>query len=201
MSSPTVTSDTKNGMEAMIDIETMDVLPSAAILSIGACIFDRYGDGVLDSFSVNISLQSNQDEGRTFGAGTLEWWLKQEKAAQEALFEGKVFNLRNAIAQFNVWLTNQEFKITNIWANDPDFDIVILTDAYRSIGALWPYQFWMNRSVRTVSEIAFSEPDELKQAKIACLGDKIHHKAVDDAIAQAKLVQLSFREIRRETQG
>ncbi len=179
----------------MVDIETMDTRPSAAILSIGACVFDPLGDDVSETFEVLMSLESNEAEGRTISAATVAWWLNQAKEAQDALFKGKITGLRHGLAKFKVWAAGHNPRVQRIWANDPDFDVVILSDAMKSVGGQWPFAYWMNRSVRTVAELAFPDKDELDTIKHRLRAEKTHHRAVDDAVMQARLVQLAVRKL------
>ena len=75
-------------LHGMVDIETMGTDPKAAVITIGACIFDPFGADTEDTistdqrFSTTISFQDNQKHGRTFDADTLAWWLRQSKEAQ-----------------------------------------------------------------------------------------------------------------------
>ena len=173
----------------MVDIETMATTSDAAILSIGACAFDiRSHDEPSDTFDITISLESNEAEGRRFSAGTIGWWLRQSDAARQALFE-KPTNLRNALKQFRMWCDSVKPKVTHVWANDPDFDVVILKDAFEQTRELWPFGFWCNRSVRTIGELAYPDKDDRKHMMQAFRSEGVHHRAVDDAIAQAKFVQ------------
>lgn len=185
--------------QLMVDIETMATTPNAAILSIGACTFDiARQDRITHEFNIGVSLTSNEKEGRYFSAGTMEWWLKQSKAAQEGLFEGEITNLRQALVRFRMWADSVAPKITHVWANDPDFDCVILQDAFRQINEMWPFQYYMNRSVRTIGELAYPDPDERKRIMTSFRAEGTHHKAVDDAIAQAKFVQHCYAALRPE---
>lgn len=180
-------------LQLMVDLETLSTEPNAAILSIGACTFALDAPlEVASTFETVISIESNEAAGLHISGGTVAWWLKQSVDAQQALFDNPT-NLRSALTEFNLWCQKQTPRITEVWANDPDFDVVILSRAFKSLNMLWPFQFWQNRSTRTVSQWAFPDPDDLKEAKHFCRGEGTAHKAVDDAVAQAKLVQLAYR--------
>ena len=68
----------------MIDLETLDTSPSAAIISlIGAVKFRSATQTPLgDKFYLPVSIQSNLDEGRTISGDTLRWWMNQDDGAQ-----------------------------------------------------------------------------------------------------------------------
>lgn len=171
----------------MVDIETMDILPTAAIVSIGACKFDVAGRSTRDelmesTFYTNISMESNQKFGRTFSASTIEWWFKQDKAAQRALFEEPILPLNTALLKYRMWLEQQ--NADRLFANDPDFDIVILNSALRDIGDRSPFAYHQHRSVRTTIELAYPHDEPMPNVETG-----IAHNARDDAIKQALIIQ------------
>lgn len=184
----------------MVDIETMGTDHDAAVLTIGACMFDPRGgadQSIEEKFLVKISMESNEAHGRKFSAGTLGWWLQQDAEAQKGLFEGEITNLKQALVRFRSWFQHEtKHRPVNIWANDPDFDIVILRSAFESCGEMWSPGFWMNRSVRTAGEFAYADRLERKAA-MKILRDHVgtHHKADDDAVAQAMFVAHCFEKL------
>ena len=48
---------------------------------------------------------------------------------------------------------------------------------------MWPFKFWESRSVRTITEAAYPNGDQ------PAIGVGVAHKALDDAIRQALMVQ------------
>jgi len=178
----------------MIDLETMAVTPDAAILSIGACAFDltqrNEAKEIVDRFYVAVSLESNEAANRRFQAGTIAWWLKQSKEAQASLFEEPIRNLRTACTELRMWAQNLTPAVNWIWANDPDFDIVILRNAFQQVDQLWPWHFALNRSCRTIKHLAWPD-DDCPNFRAGT----VHHRADDDAIAQARMVQHAFHRL------
>jgi len=169
----------------MLDIETMDTENTASIVSIGACAFDmdNYDEEITRKFDIRISLESNQKAGRTISASTVSWWLKQSKEAQAALHRDPVVNLKEGLTQFRMWADEVKPRASRIWAKDPDFDVVIMKDAFNDLGMVWPFKFWESRSVRTIVELAYPNGDEPHIE----LG--VAHDAADDAIRQALMVR------------
>lgn len=170
----------------MVDIETMDIEPTAAIVSIGAVHFDVAGQDTQESliehsFNVNISLESNEKLGRTMSASTIEWWLKQSKDAQKSLFEDPLMPLNTAMLKYRKWLESK--NADRIYANDPDFDLVILNSAFKTINDRSPFAYHQHRSVRTAIEDAFPD-DPMPNVETGT-----RHSARDDAIKQAIMVQ------------
>ncbi len=178
----------------MIDIETLSTKPDGAILSIGACAFDMTQvqdfDDITDKFYRTISIESNMKYGRHIEAGTLEWWFKQDKAALSALFEPPPGNLKHALRDLCAWMSNLSPQANRVWANDPDFDIVMLKAACDAVGQIWPMRYHMNRSLRTIKDLAWPDDDAPNLR-----GDSVHHRADDDCVVQALYVQQGYRKI------
>jgi len=147
----------------MIDIETMDVEPTAAIVSIGAVIFDPRGDDNVDTlsnnFEIRISLDSNQRADRSFSASTMVWWMNQSEEARQATFMGDTVPLGIGLQNFSSWINRQKPKASRVWAKSPDFDCKILEHAFKNENLIWPFKFWESRCVRTALELAFSDGD------------------------------------------
>jgi exodeoxyribonuclease VIII len=179
---------------AMIDIETMGVSPDSAILTVGACAFDLAGDDTFDSitdrFSTTISIESNEQAGRRIDGSTVAWWLKQSSEAQKALFEPPIRNLKTALVELRIWLDGLRPKLQYLWANDPDFDVVILKNAFDQLGERWPISYALNRSVRTIKHLAWPNGGAPNFR-----AEGVHHRAVDDAVAQALMVQAGYRKL------
>ena len=173
----------------MVDIETMGTSPDAAIITIGACVFDPYGkdteNTILDAqkFTTVISFQDNQKQGRAFDANTIAWWLQQSPEAQAGLQTGHITNLRKALTEYNQFFTSQTGRVSRIWAKSPDFDIVILRNALKSQNMLEQHKFWETRCVRTITEAAYPNGDQ------PTIGVGVAHNALDDAVRQALMVQ------------
>jgi DNA polymerase III epsilon subunit-like protein len=64
----------------MVDLETLDTQISAAIVSIGAVVFDPRGEDYQETFSLTIDEKSNRWHGRTVSDATLEWWAQPVSA-------------------------------------------------------------------------------------------------------------------------
>ncbi len=74
----------------MVDLETLGVLPNAAILTIGAVKFNRGGRlqtlDNSDHFYHRIVIQSSLDVGLTTSPETEIWWNQQEPAIRHEAF-------------------------------------------------------------------------------------------------------------------
>lgn len=170
----------------MVDIETLDTAPSAAIVAIGAVVFDPRGEGFNenDLYSVTIDRDSNLFHGRTICPKTEAWWSIQSEEAQQAVFGGPHTEYSTALREFVWWVNRQQPCCTTVWAKDPDFDVQILIHACRGQQLMWPFKFWSARSCRTARDLAYPEGDF---PLMAIEGPK------HDALADAKLQVLEIQ--------
>jgi hypothetical protein len=177
--------------DVMVDIETLDTSPTAAILSIGAARFDPRGDELGETFYTNVSLPSSLDAGFTVSGDTIYWWLKQEKAAQEALLVAPV-KVKEALNNFRTFvLLTGEFKTTSLWSHGSDFDLVILSQAMQRCNLEVP---WMRRLVRDTRTLFALAPGYYALVKAKALPKSgTVHNALDDALSQVQWVQTAYR--------
>lgn len=137
----------------VLDLETLGTMPTSAILQIGVtCIESRE----------TVAIQIGEAYGTapmnfTTNAHTRDWWLKQDMAVREEVFAtGLCYEY--ALGALSDWLKAQS-KLTNVpldramvWANDPEFDCVILQHAYLNVSFNdYPFNFRNHRSFRTLN--------------------------------------------------
>jgi exodeoxyribonuclease VIII len=166
----------------MIDLETMGTRPDAPIISIGAVSFNA---GVIrETFYRNVSLHSSVRSGAVIDPSTVLWWLRQDKAAQDAFGEGQdeAIALTQALYDFIQFLCSYGDGLKGVWGNGASFDNVIMHESGRRCGVpMW--EFWKDRCYRTVKSMY---PD----VKFERTGT--HHNALDDAHSQAlHLIQIN----------
>lgn len=171
------------GDDIMVDLETYDTRPSAAILSIGACRVDWEREEITDRFYRIVELQSCLDAGLTESESTKAWWNRQGAEARRVFTDPSV-PLFQALSDFATYLKIFGLRDVRVWGNGSDFDNVILANAYDAMGLDAPWRFYNNRCFRTVNK-TFSDivkkPDR----------QGTHHNALDDAVFQAEtLLQL-----------
>lgn len=173
-------------MHLMIDFETLDVTPSAVVVSLGAALFKK--EGVIDSFYRVLKIDEQLKMGRTLSEGTLQWWFQQSKEAQAPLHtppNEKVY-LQSCIGDLMSFCEkalnddNNNWKGLNVWGNGANFDPPILDDMFRMCGLEIPYMFWNVRCYRTF--------DSMTKCKELVVRQGTHHNAEDDAIYQAETV-------------
>ena len=132
-----------------LTLRTMNVTDDAAILTIGAVLFDPRGEDTEEEmtarikegrgFSQRASLESNMKIGRSCSASTICWWLEQSEDARHELIHGKQYPIGLVLKNFRQWITGFEAAPTRVWAKDPDFDCNILVHAMKQTHEIWPF--------------------------------------------------------------
>ena len=176
--------------DVMIDLETLDVLPTATILTIGAVKFDPFGDDLnepsCEKLYIKVDIDSCDSIGGTVSSSTLEWWANQSKEAQEDAFDP---NNRVSIEE----ALNQLYKFCwgakRVWSHGVGFDLIILENYFRKIEKAVPWQFWEMRDTRTLFDIGINP----ERASVTA------HNALADALDQALGVQRVYRTLRSST--
>ena len=170
-------------MDLMVDLETLDTETTAAIISIGAVVFDPDRDFVEDrTFHVNVDFESALTHG-TFTESTVDFWARQPEEATARLFDPEPVDLRTALEEFEKYIKSWKPKPRYIWGNSPRFDIGILLHAYHKVGMeKFPYIYWKEMDVRTLKNLL---PKEVLPQRFG-----VHHSAVDDCKYQCKIVQM-----------
>jgi len=176
--------------DIMIDMETLDVLPTATILTIGAVKFDPFGDDLKDTtcekFYVKVDLDSCDKLGCTVSQATLDWWASQSKAAQDEAFDPNgridIVDAMNQLYKF-CWGAKR------VWSHGAGFDVVICENLFRKMGKAIPWQFWEVRDTRTLFDLGI-DPERPPVLK---------HHALEDAWNQAVGVQHVFQKLRSST--
>lgn len=168
----------------MVDLETLATSPDAAILTIGAVLFDPYSTRIYDKLYMRVDLDSVTALGMKIDDATIEWWSKQSAAAQEEAFgEDNRIPIEEAIEKFHKFAWNSEA----FWSHGSIFDINILDTYYRKLSKAPPWNYWQIRDTRTVFDLGF-DPELPKVTA---------HNALEDANAQAIGVQTIMRKIGR----
>lgn len=164
---------------AMIDIEALDEKDSAVIVSVGMVVFDpNRTDSIAEYYDVcDILDQPN----RTIDISTTQWWLRQSQEAQD-VFDEEAAPLVTVLT--TLFDTLALFELDQYWAKSPDFDLNILEHAAEQLGLKVPWNFRQRRDVRTIQDLL---PPGMVRNDIG-----VKHNALDDARAQAGVVQTAY---------
>jgi hypothetical protein len=177
----------------MVDCETLSLRANAALLSIGAVVFDLEGrpgsaeQGPLRFYRV---IQGDDYEqqvkwGRSVDLNVVEWWRSRPAEDQKEVFDNPyAVSLPVALAAFYHFCTNIE--VDTIWSLGANADIVWLNDAFQVFGLPFPFHYRRQLCLRTLAELAGVERPKAHS-----------HHALDDAIAQATWAQLCYAELQK----
>ncbi len=158
--------------DIMVDLETLDTVATASIISIGACLFDA--NGVYDKFYCVVDAASCQALGMTTSDDTVAWWAKQSEEAKIILHpDTEKLSIQDALARFSRWY--KTIVGAELWGNGADFDNAILAYAYKLVGLQTPWRYSDSRCFRTIKNGAKMEQRT-----------GVYHNALDDAITQAQ---------------
>lgn len=171
----------------MIDIETMDNKPTAAIIALAGVLFDPITGEVGKRFYRRISLESSVGYGGTIGADTVLWWMRQPVEARSEFLCDDCQDLDFALQDFSAFINdNADAHNLQVWGKGPSFDNVIFRHASAACGFSHPFwNFWNDRDVRTVEQLAKDLGLNLKNI---IQFDGTPHHALYDAVHQAKIV-------------
>lgn len=175
--------------DVMIDLETLDVSPSATILTIGAVKFDPYSQSRsiddCETFYVKIDLDSCDALGLTVNPDTIDWWSKQSAEAQNEAFDpaGRI-NITDAMNQLYKFCWSGK----RFWSHGAGFDLVICEHVFTKMQKSVPWKFWQARDTRTFFDLGIN-PDRPPVLK---------HHALEDAWNQAVGVQNVVKKLKEK---
>jgi hypothetical protein len=159
----------------MIDLETLDTTPDAAILSIAAVAFDRYGNiaGKLHRYTEDCPSGS-----ATKSTDTILWWMVQDEEARRLQAGAERAPLTRVLEEVSAFFGSFEGQEIAVWGNGAAFDNVILRRAYERNGLEAPWLYRQDRCYRTLAKLFPC----VKASEFA--GTK--HDALADAMNQAR---------------
>lgn len=171
---------------AVLDIETLDKKPGAIIFAIGCVIVDVDNLEIVNEF---YTIANPDQKGRTAGNGTPEWWIKQSAESPDAFEQLKAAygtnkTLKAALYELGSFL-NDEFngEPANVFGNGPEFDNVIVDNAFAWAGLKTPWPYWGNQSIRTSNLLMQIAGVKSEREFVG-----IKHHALDDAYHEAFLL-------------
>ncbi len=156
------TTGTHDDVNIALDIETLSMRPTAAIISIAARVFSftKRSPVVLDNFKDEefytiINASSCAMEGLHFDMDTIRWWKKRSDQARapHKLMSSQTVNIVTAIDRFYLWCNTIRKAAGGkllFWMQGTDFDAAILRNAYAELlGSDTPWKHTELRDSRT----------------------------------------------------
>ena len=163
----------------MIDLETMGLRPTSAVVSIGVVHFDA--ERIIDKFYTPVSLADCRELGMTTDASTEAWWARQSVEARSAWQVEDAPKVIDALTELNRWIANYALvKKVAPWGNGADFDIPLIKNMYEAVNAEPPWMYYNQHCYRTLKNM-------FPVAAMPRAG--VYHNAVDDAVYQVQHLQ------------
>jgi hypothetical protein len=174
--------------DVMIDIETLSTSPNSLILTIGAIKFNRTKvvEDIkdLETFYVRIDQNSCKKLKMEISKDTLDWWDSQsDDYKYEALLNKDRINIKDGLNALSKFIKNSKY----IWANSPNFDCVILENAYKLCNLDIPWKFYNLRDTRTVYDLG--------NVSLKTIGETKHH-ALFDCYNQILALNKAFKNLK-----
>lgn len=179
-------------ISVMLDIETLSTQNDACVISFGVARFDE--SQVLASDGWALDMGGPKHPPKVFGhidPSTVKWWMQQSQLAQEFSFKG-VVDPHMAAQAFADFCRGAD----EIWANDPEFDCVILRKWWSTLKPTvgpFPMHYRTSRSFRTIMTEAKAAGVSVDEAWKT---DFVAHNPIEDAVAQARAVILARKGLR-----
>lgn len=181
----------------MLDIETLSTDSDAFILSIGGVVFEPFDDFIGNDFYQVCSTKMEQT-GAHIDPETVRFWLEQAEQSPGAvsnLLSMDKSPLPTVLGRLDNWVATN--KIERIWANGVNFDITILTSAYkRVLGRKPPWKYNAGLCMRPLRWLSQELELDLPKHKNTC-----KHDALEDARFQAQCVQNFMKALKNVANG
>lgn len=151
----------------MLDIETLATSSEKAVVSQAALIgYDLDQDEIIPiRHHQYYPLDPQIKAGRVVDADTIIWWMTQPDAARSHFIECASDDpeelpalLRNLQMMFRDLVKNRPYEI---YANSPNFDCTIMKSLFNDHGMQMPWDFRMERDLRTLCSQANINPKEV----------------------------------------
>jgi hypothetical protein len=172
-------------IHATIDLETLDVRPTATVLTLGGVKFDPRNDSEpYDELYFKISVDDQDRYGRTANDSTIEWWSQQaDNIREEAFDQDDAITVEEACARIARWSVG----VDTFWGQGYGFDFTMMENLFYNIERPVPWQFWQVLDSRTLFKMINKDPRKGMQTDL--------HNALADAYFQAKAIQIAYKEL------
>jgi exodeoxyribonuclease VIII len=135
---------------AMVDLETLGTTVDSVFLSVAAIQFDFNTGEKGDIFNMNIKLDDALKHGRKVQADTVHWWLTQQPATMQKMFE-RSQPLACVLGALKNFIESNGIVYT--WGNPASFDLGMLIHAYNQLGIEAPWKYYNERCYRTMKSL------------------------------------------------
>lgn len=176
----------KNPTYIMFDIETMDLLPSAALTQVGVIAFQREGQShkIISKLLLTVSPDHWGDNGRTFSGSTVAWWMGQSDKARESITNG-LLTQRAVVETFHTFVLKYLDKKEGLVWSKGNLDILVMEDLFRVYNLQCP---WLYSQVRDLRTLLWLSAPKLERTGV-------EHDAFEDARFQLEQLTASLNKL------
>lgn len=165
---------------AMIDLETMGVTNSPALLQIAAVQYNPFTGEMGAEFRQNICLESSVEAGLDISASTVEFWMRPYLQTARMWVLENPKHINEVLLNFSKWM--KDHNIEYVHGNGSASDCVWLRSAYTAAKQNPPFTFREDMCMRTIrtlaSELGFSN---------SIIFEGVEHDGLDDAKHQVRV--------------
>lgn len=177
-------------MHLMIDLETLGTNVDCVVTQIGFCLFDLKGGMI--PYANNLRPDPSEqifEKKRTVTWDTFKWWMGQSNEARISMIKDASGPMEIILEQFiqEVDIYGGWHNIEGVWGHGPTFDISIMESLFKTYGMKCPWAYNKPRCTRTIFMLANS--------RYIPVSATVKHDAKEDAIAQARNVQLAYQSL------
>ena len=186
--------------DIIIDLETLGTRPGCPIIEIGACVVDNRTGEITSNFSRRVPTgysfcdlaHSCFDGADDDKRNTVRWWIEdagRRDTLRKIMSRSICIHEHAALYEFCDWMAARNVEAggnIRVWANGPQFDLVILQSAFDRYGIKRPWICWQERCVRTALELAGYE-----KGSVSWIERGPRHRALNDARHEARKLYYS----------
>lgn len=162
------------------DLETLGNTTTAPIIQIGAVVFSKDHDDIIDEFYANIKWESLKKYNFSVDYSTIQWWIQQSEEARNSIVQEQTHSIDKALCEFTQWLEKVGGPSNFYYWTHATFDPPILVNAYRQCGKHCTIPFRLHRDIRTLNWIT---------GRVEVERRGVSHNALDDAKHQALYIR------------
>lgn len=156
----------------MIDLETLDLKPTALVLQLGYAIADMSEKKILAKGLLNLDRDSQS--GRSISVDTVSWWARQDPAVIDSVFfpVDICWGIEDSLQHLSSVILQADIK--EVWAAPASFDLTILRNLWGEV----PWDRRQQRDMVTLRERLDSD------RKLEPPPNIMQHNAMADAVWQ-----------------
>lgn len=182
----------KDDLQIMIDLETLDLAPSAVVTQLGWATYRLGETEIRASGCYHLAVPVQLKMRRTINWDTIAWWLVQDEASRHVMVKADRNDPYAALEDFRHSIQWSEIK--GVWSHGLNFDIPILCSLFQACAVKEPWHYRTPRDTRTMMALSRGVVDKVRATDVK-------HSAEHDAIAQALTMQDCYRAIFVGTPG